>query len=412
MSSSLIRVALGWVCVIAVLAVTAWFGWKALYDSKPEEGKGGGGGRPPATVIVKPVTEKDAVQMLNVTGTLRAVRRAEVAAQEAAAVESLNVDEGDSVEKGDVLAKLDGRRLEAQIQEAEAALTSAKAELSQRQAEKDRAIQDEAMMSGLWEQRAVAEREFLDSVREMKVAKARANAAEESIQAAEKRLELFKVRRNDLEVRAPFKGRVVAHHTEVGEWVNAGAPVVTLVSTGEAEAWLQLPERHVRLLREIAPDSVEISLPGSNDVVSSDKLTVIPEVDGRSRRFTVIAHVNDPDNKLTPGSSVEASVALGKPEKHLVVMADAVLTSYSGTYVFVPQTAEGGPAVAKRVPVDVMFQRDGEAYLKSQELKSGDQVIVEGNERLFPGSPVDPKSWAETRGDAASGANKETAKTE
>jgi RND family efflux transporter MFP subunit len=390
---------LAWVAVLLILTVTAWFGVKALSDAKPEEtAGGGGGGRPPSTVIFKVVEEKQAVERLRVTGTLRAVRRAEVAAREAAAVDALNVDEGDLVKAGDVLGVLDGRRMAAQLAEAEAALISARAELAQRVAESERAVQDEKMMSGLWDEKAVAEREYLDSVRGAKVATARADAARESIDAAAKRLDLFKVRRTDLDVKAPFDGRVVARHAELGEWVQAGDPLVTLVSTGEIEAWLQLPERHIGKLKTTTPDAVTLTIPGQKETIRADKLALVPDVEGRSRRFTIIAHIPDPNNTLTPGGSVEAEVPLGKPEPRMAVPSDAILQSYAGSFVWVVRTPPDAPPAAERVPVELLFERDGEAFVAPGALNAGDKVIVEGNERLFPGTPIAPMPWAETRG--------------
>ncbi len=395
------RVALGWLVVLLIVAVTSWFGWKALRDAKPESGGGGGGGRPPAAVIVRPAEKRDMVEKLSVTGTLRSVRRAEVAARESAAVDALLVDEGDLVKSGDVLARLDPRRLQAQIQEASADLTSARADLAQREAERERAVRDEEMMRGLWEQRAVAEREYLDSLREMKVAEARVNAADEMIEASRQRLDLLEVRKGDLEVRAPFDGRVVARHTEVGEWLGEGSPVVTLVSTGEAEAWLQLPERSAGLLRATSPERVELRVAGISETLHTDRLTVIPEIDGRSRRFTVVAHVPDPDNRLTAGSSVTASVPLGNPVPRIVVPSDAILTSYAGSHVFVPDRSGEGPPVAKRVEVELLFERSGEAVLAEGALKEGDEVIVEGNERLMAKAPIAPEPWKETAAEAS-----------
>ena len=393
---------LAWAGVVVVLGVTCWFGWKALRDAKPESAGGPpGGGRPPSTVIVRPAVEKEMVETLTATGTLRAVRRAEVAAREAAAVDALLVDEGDQVAEGDVLARLDGRRLEAQLQEAQALLTASQAELAQREAEHERAVRDEEMMRGLWDERAVSEREFLDSTRELKVAEARENAAMEAIEVAKKQMDLIEVRRADLEVKAPFAGRVVARHTELGEWVTEGDPVVTLLSTGEVEAWLQLPERHVAGLKAATPDAVELKIPGRAEPIRADKLSLVPDVEGRSRLFNLIAHIPDPENRLTPGSSVEARVPLGQPVASLVVASDAVLKSFAGTFVFIPAESPDGPPVAKQIPVEVLFERDGESVLAKGGLKAGDDVIVEGNERLFPGTALDPQAWKDTRAEAS-----------
>lgn len=382
--------ALVWIGIILLLALTSWFGWRALREAKPEEKTAGRGGFPPSDVIYQTAAEREVVEMITVTGSLRAKQRAEVAARESAAVESLDVDEGDLVEKDAVIATLDGRRLTAQHLEAEAALTAARAELTQREAEHARALQNEKMIGDLWKEEAVAEREYLDSVREMKVAAAREDAARKSIEAAEKRRDLLIVRKADLEVHAPFTGRVVARHTERGEWLREGDPVVTLVSTGELEAWLQLPERQAAALKADPPASVELRIPGQSEPIRTTKLSLIPDVEGRSRRFILVAGIPNENDHLTPGTSVEADVPLGKPSKRLVVSSDAVMRSYNGTYLMSFTPAEAGPSLSTRVPITVLFERNGEAILAPGALKAGDPVIVEGNERLRPKSPVIP----------------------
>lgn len=389
-----------WVGIVALLGLTVWFGWKALQDTKPEGDAttSPADGRPPSTVIVRPIEFREVVQTINVTGTLRAARRSDVAARESGAVEELFITEGDLVEKGQVLARLDTRRLAAQMQEATASLSAIKAELTQRKAENERAQVDEQMMRKLWDQRAVAEREYLDSVREGKVAAAREAAADEAIAAATTRYDILELRSTDLEIKAPFNGRVVARHTELGEWLNEGSPVATLISTGEIEAWLQLPERHSELLRQTAPSSVELRLPGRSKTLTAERLSIVPDIGGRSRRFTLIAQIADRDNSLTPGSSVEATVPLGTPSPELIIDSDAVLKSYAGHFVFTPEPTPDGPPTAKKISVDVLFERDGETVISQDgELQQGDMVIVEGNERLFPSTPLDPRPFSETR---------------
>lgn len=379
----------GWLGVVALLALGSYFSWKALRDAKPAGlDQGPMGGPPPATVIVHPAELKEIAETLSVTGTLRAVRRAEIAALEGAAVKEVFVDEGVQVKKGDPIARLDGRRLIAQSQEAKAALSVAEARLAEADAELARATRDMEMMEKLWDEQAVSEREFLDSQRGLGVAIAVKNSSAEGIDAAKKRMELFDVRIADLEVFAPFDGRVVARHVELGEWVQEGEPLVTLVSTGEIEAWLQLPERHALKVADTPPNAIILRLPGRKAAVHADKIQVVPDIDGRSRLFTVIVHVPEADDAFTPGTSVTAIVPLGAVTPRTTVPVDAVLKGFSGSYVFVP---DGSPPIAKRVDVEVLFERGGESILADGALEAGQDVIIEGNERLFPGSPVSPQ---------------------
>jgi excinuclease ABC subunit C len=113
-----LRQVFAWLAVLAIFGITSYFGWKALRDAEPEKGGNGGGGRPPSTVIVRPVESREVVESLDVTGTLRAVRRSEVAATESSALVELAVREGDAVERGGVIARQDARRLDALLAEA------------------------------------------------------------------------------------------------------------------------------------------------------------------------------------------------------------------------------------------------------------------------------------------------------
>ena len=380
---------LGWLGVLALLGLGSYFSWKALRDAKPVGSAGPPGGRPPSTVIVQAVAQKKVVETLSVTGTLRAVRRADIAALEGAAVQAVHVNEGDDVKKGDPIATLDGRRLAAQQQEAQADLTAAVAQLAQHDAELERARRDLDMMDELWAERAVSEREFLDSKRGLQVAVAVQEAAVEAVGAARKRLDLFDVRTADLQVTAPFDGKIVERHAELGEWLNIGDPVVTLVSTGEIEAWLQVPERHAMRMKDSAPGDMILKLPGRSEAARADRIRVVQDIDGRSRLFTVIAHIPDVGKNFTPGSSVDAVIPLGAEADRMVVPTDAVLNGFSGTYVYIP---DGTPQTAKRVKVEVLFERGGESILADGALKAGNSVIVEGNERLMPGAPVHAQS--------------------
>ncbi len=388
-----LKPAAGWTGIALVLGTGTYFSIDSLREAEPLASPAASGAPPPSTVIVRPVEERETVEMVAVTGTLRAVRRAEIASLEASALAQLHVLEGDEVTKGEVIATLDGRRLDAMTEEAQATLTVAEAQLEQRVAERARAERDLAMMEDLWKERAVAEREVLDSRRGLKVAVAMEDAAADGVSAARKRIELFEVRKADLEVRAPFDGRVVQRHAEIGEWLAEGSPVVTLVSTGEAEAWLRVPERHAVRLEGTDPRSVVLRIPGRDDSLTANNLRVVHDVDGRSRLFTAIVHISDPGRTLVPGVSVEAILPLGRPDKRLAVPTDAILKGYAGSYVYVP---DGESPVAKRVDVEVMYERDGHTIFEG-DLEPGQHVIVEGNERLMPGAPVEPHLWAETR---------------
>jgi RND family efflux transporter MFP subunit len=309
-----------------------------------------------------------------------------LAAREAGAILEVLAKEGDLVQEGSVIAKIDPRRLDAQFLEAKAAVTEAHALVTQRKAEKTRASTDLKMKEQLFAQKAISESEVLDARRGADVAEALVSAAEESLGAMEARVNLVKVRREDLEIRAPFTGRVLARHTEIGEWVTPGSPVVTMVSVGEIEAWLQVPERFATIA---SSENIPVKLSATGKMVTATQLIPVPVADASSRTVQMIAILPDPENLLVPGLSVSADLPVTERIEQLMVPVNAVVRSYAGPGVFVPMKTPDSPLpVAKRIDVEILYQTDGYVFIRSEELKEGDEVIVEGNERLFPFQPL------------------------
>lgn len=383
---------LRWVILALVLLAGMWFGIQALQNAKPAgkeiSGSGGPAGPPPATVIVATVEEDSVQEERRVTGTLRAVQRAEIAAQESGAISVISVDAGDSVERDDVIAKLDDRRLRASLAEAKSMRTAAAAVVAEREAEATRASRDLEMNRKLLAQRAVSEREFLDAEREASVAAARLEAAKDEEAATTSVEELLEVRVADLEIKAPFSGQVVERHVDPGEWIAPGDPVVTLVSSGQIEAWMNVPERFVGA---VSSEGIDFSIIADGTGVATKAISVrlVADIDPVTRLFPVVVLLDDLEGALLPGQSVHAELPVGPVEKKLAVPVDAVIETIQGASVFkvVPSDA-GGMPTAERVELKVAFRRNGIAYAESDNLKVGERVVVEGNERLFPGTPL------------------------
>jgi len=344
------------------------------------------GGMPPADVVLATVRKELSQQTYRAIGTLRAKSRATIAAREAGTVLEILVNEGDSLAEGDVIARIDPRRIQAQLLEAQASSTAAHALIQQRLAEKKRFDADLIMKESLYRQKALSEREVLDARRSARVAETLTSSAQDMFAASEARVELLRVRQSDHEIRASFSGRVTERHTELGEWLDPGSPVVTITSSGEIEAWLQVPERFANIGNG---QETTITLSASGRKITASKLTTVPEADTSSRTLQMVAVLPNSDSSLVPGLSISAELPVTEALPRLTVPVNAVVQSYSGPGVFIPEKSLNSPMpAAKRIPITVIFQENGQAFIESSELKEGDQVIVEGNERLFPAQPL------------------------
>ncbi|MDP0490363.1 MAG: efflux RND transporter periplasmic adaptor subunit [Verrucomicrobiota bacterium JB023] len=377
--------ALRFIILLALVVAAVGYGLYALQNA-PEKGDGAAAApqtQPPSAVKVAAVETRQTRQTHRVTGTLRATSRAEVAANEDGAVLDILADEGDHVKANDVLVRLDGRRLEAQIAQAKAAITAARSLIMQREAEVARSETDLQVKQDLYRQKAISQSDFLDAEREFKVAESLEQSARDNLNAAAAVLQLLDVRRTDLVIRAPFDAQVVARHIEPGEWLRAGDPVMTLVSDGKLEAWLQVPERFAG---KLATNDITLSVNGAT--YQAINARPLPEADPSSRATVLIADLADPTHSLLPGLSVTAEIAVSEDQNYLVVPTDSIVTTYAGPAVFRASSQGEGPPIAERLPIESLFQRDNLAYLAPRGLKEGDLVVIEGNERLFPMTPL------------------------
>jgi RND family efflux transporter MFP subunit len=342
-------------------------------------------------VFVQPVAQASIQESERVIGSLRARSTSKMAALEEGVLLELAVREADRVAQGDVLARQDTRRLEASRLQLQADLAMAEASGLERQAQLANASADLEALTSAAESGAVSDRDLRTARTAVETGRALVEAARQQVASLAAAIELVDIRIADAVVRAPFDARVVMRHAEVGQWLRPGDPLVTLVSTGRLEAWLELPERFIGRFDGSAR-SLPLVLEASGTALVGQRPRVIPTVDERARTFVLVLDVSPEAvaaGSLQPGMSVSGSVPLGERREHLVVPKDALVRR--GESSLVVTLGEGD--LAQLVPVQVLFDAPGgfavEALVPGG-LAVGQLVVVEGNERLFPGTPVGP----------------------
>jgi len=339
-------------------------------------------GPPPAKVVLEEARTERLVNARGVTGEIRSRLRSELAAQVAGLVLELRVEEGDGVEQGDTVARLDDERAQAQLERAQSEVAAAEAEIDQYNAELDEARRDLERLRQLEERGSVNPAQMdaaatLVSSRRALLAGARADlrTARADVSLARRVLE-------DMTITAPFAGRVVRKSTEVGQWVGAGEAVCTIVSLDALEARIDVPEGILGALQS-SSEPVELLLPAVAGPMRGSVLSVVPEADSLSRLFPVRLTVEDPEGVLRPGMSLTAMVPTGERRELLTVSKDAVLRNDAGEFVYINRNG-----AAQVAPIQRRFAVGDRVVIRSPVISAGTQVVVDGNERLFPGQPL------------------------
>ncbi|MBA4119212.1 MAG: hypothetical protein C0513_00685 [Isosphaera sp.] len=368
------------------------------------QGPSGGGGPPagnaappPANVVVEAARIEPLERTREVTGQLRVGRRSVLASEGVGLVVTMDVEPGDTIDRGQVVARLDSAQARLAVGRALAAVAVRRAVLAERSADRDRAGAELARFDSAGESVAPLELENRRAL--LAIADAQVMAAEADVGTAIADLDEARRREQKLVIAAPFRGRVVSRRTDIGQWIREGDPVVEVVDLESVEAVLDVPESLIA--RIDAPGAiVRVVIGGIGAEIDAAVTAIVPDADPLARLFPVRVRLPNPEGRLRPGMSASGLIPTGRFEPVLTVSRDAIRRDDSGEYVFVERGGVALPARVRRVDAwggRVAVEPAGTARLGAAQgpdagasvtIAQGAMVIVEGNERVTAGAPV------------------------
>lgn len=324
-------------------------------------------GMPPALVVTETVVREPIHERLSLIGTAQPLRDSLVASEVEGRVTARSIEHGDRVEAGTVLVELDSTRLRKELDRVRAQQVDAQAQLELAEIQAGRA-------------RRLFEREIL-SRGEMDEAAAKLRSNQGRVGSIEAQLASIEHDLASAVIRAPFAGVVTELHTEIGEWIARGAPVVRLTDLSTVEIRVEVPERHFRRLVTDAPVPARVdALPGLT--LSGKIFAGVPQADPEARTFPVFVRAPNPAEQVGSGMLVGVELTLSGGDEALLVSKDAVVRQAQQELIWVVEdgavravSVRTGRGVGSRVEVH-------------GDVAEGDVVVVRGNERLAPGQPV------------------------
>ncbi|MEJ6022384.1 efflux RND transporter periplasmic adaptor subunit [Ramlibacter sp. PS4R-6] len=347
------------------------------------------GGMPPAEVAVVTVQPGDVGIVTELPGRTEASRVAQVRARAAGIVLERLFREGSDVRAGQPLFRIDPATYQAQSASAQASLAQAEANLGQASALAQR-------YKPLVEANAISKQEYANAVAAEKAAQAQVAAAKAGVQVAQINL-------GYATVTAPISGRIGRALVTEGALVGQGeaTPLATIQQTHPmyvnftqsstevltlrralSEGRLKrAPGQESALVKVVLEDGSEYPQPGR--LLFSD-LTV----DATSGQVTLRAEVPNANGLLLPGMYVRVRLEQAKVGNAILLPQQAVTRSGQGDSVLV---VDKDSKVAPR-PVKVGNQQ-GNSWVILSGLQPGEQVIVEGFQKIRPGAPVKAVPW-------------------
>lgn len=347
------------------------------------------GGPPPANVTIGEVRTETLIRRRAVTGEIRSRLQSAIASQVEGLLIELGVEEGDFVKKGQVIARLDAVRAQITVDRAQADVSFANALIDQRQEELNNAQRELGRIEQLDELGSAGVSQ-LDEAKTL-VASRRAQLAQAEAQLTTAQGDLSFAQREfeDMTIEAPFAGRVITKSSEIGQWVGIGDEIVTVVSLDLLEARIDIPEDTYPAVNQAREEhgQIELRLPalglGAGQEVYGEVVSILPNADSLSRLFPVRIAVDNTENTLRPGMSLTAYVPTGVQGDYITVHKDAIVRTPTGEVVYFAD--DGVSAIA---PIERLFVVGERVAVRSPVLRAGMNVVTSGNERLFPGQPL------------------------
>jgi len=333
-------------------------------------------------------------ETVTANGTLAAFDQSTAGVKVAGRLASISVDLGSVVRKGQMIAQLEVNDYKLRVQQAEAALSQARARLGlspegsddkvtveqtgtvrQAKAHLDEARLNRERAVRLVEQGIVAKADYDAADATYKVALSQYQDALEEIRNREallvqRRSEVALARQQlaDTAVYAPIDGIVQLKRASVGEYLAAGAPVVDIVRMNPLRLQAQVPERDAANVK--FGQNVRVSVEGDGKVYVGQIRRLSPVITEQSRMLMVEADVQN-DGSLRPGSFAKAEIVTNDAKMAVTVPNNAIVTFAGIEKVIVVQN---GKAVEKPITTG---RRSAEWTEILGGVNVGDQVIVD-----------------------------------
>jgi RND family efflux transporter MFP subunit len=326
-----------------------------------------------APVKVAPVVRQRISEKLTYTGTLEAGRKITITPEVGGKVAKIYVEEGQRVSQGQLLAEMDTSSLSLQLQQAEAALAVADANLKNAARNKER-------MDRLLAEKAVSDAQYEQVKLGYDAAKAQLEQAQAAVNMARHTLEVSIM-------KAPWSGVIASKNAQVGDVINpmmggygtGGGGVLTLVDYSRIKIVVEVSQSDVGRLRRGQNAVVKVGNGEIKDAAGTVSV-VNTTADPLSKKFRVEVMAANPDLILRPGTFGSVEFEVTSHENALAVPQKSV---FDDKYVYL---AEGGKAVKREV---VLGLKNTTMIEVISGLKEGDAVIVEGAFGLTDGTPVE-----------------------
>lgn len=359
-------------------------------------------GPPVVPVSVSKATQEAVPTELRVVGTAEASSNVQVKSQIAGELVKVNFTEGQNVQKGDLLFRIDDRPYRDALNQAEAAVERDRATVAQNQAmlARDNAnvklAQSEADRQAELSKSGLTPRSTLDQAQanadanraSVRATQATIESAQAALKADEAAVANAKLNLSYCEIHAPLSGRTGNLLVHEGNLVKVNdVPLVVINQVSPIFVNFSVPEQHLNAIRRLNaahPLSVKVFSQDAPNRVATGHLSVIDNtVDTTTGTIHLKAEFDNRDGMLWPGQFVTAVLTLDTVPNATVIPSEAVQSGQRGQFVYAVK-ADNSVEI-RPVTIGGSF---GNKTVVASGVAPGDTVVIDGQLRLFPGATI------------------------
>jgi membrane fusion protein (multidrug efflux system) len=299
--------------------------------------------------IIRPTVMSEPVKQ---TATLRPDEEVDLSFETSGKIVSINFKEGTRVKKGDLLAKINDKPLQAQLEKllAQQKLSEAK----------------EFRQKSLLGRDAISQESYDQILTELQTTKADIN--------------LIKARISETELRAPFDGTIGFRYLSEGAYATPSTKIAKLVKLSPLKIEYSISEKYNKEVGIGYP--VTFTIEGINEVFSAFVYAIDPKLDLETRTIVLRALYPNSNEELKPGRFATVYMELSKIDDAIAIPTEALIPEMEGERVFVYR---GGKASSVKVTTGL---RTESRIQITEGLKYGDTLLVTGILQLRQGLPV------------------------